>query len=812
MADISVIIDVIGIEDMVGATKAADRMRKEYKHLDRQFNQGKINAQQYSRGIRQVDARIDALTMAQRQAASSSVAMHKNMANGGRIMNQYSGNINVATQKTKRFGAVGMQQVGYQVQDFAVQVQSGTSAMVALGQQGSQLLGIFGPAGAIGGMILAIGTGLAGAFMASRNAAEDATGAFEEADKALEQFNSIAGRLDGNLNTLAASLTEAREEFGEFADEVKEAAEFAARQDINNLVGSINNLEVPNDALGDFKETLDDINRVINSTQVSGGPTGGGMFVTDEAQKATLEALYKDLSDLEEQYGLTTAQAVTLRGALDFGEVDSLSGAAEQAGEALSVLQGLEDASGNIPDSLDPLVPVLTEIQQRTAAFVTTVEEGEEAAERTGEAMRSIQEQANAAGAAYMERLATEEQINRELQNQIDLHYLELQFGKDSANYAREKAEQERQAYIEGLRSDGLNETQVQRLMQQYDALQNINEAISYQAKLTAGAAAQWNAVSGFINQAEQGVVGLTQRFLESAGAAGRIVAVLKTIGSQLQSLGQGLQDLRGLGSGMQGIFTGGGKVVELLGNFMGSDKVGSVAAGLVSAGQDMYNQAIAGGSGGGGGSTGGGAAQAAQEVQKLNDALSETQVLMQDVGKTISQSFGDALMSIVDGSKSAADAFKDMARQILKQAFDMLVVKPIMNSIMGFFGGNQISGPGFGLGNRANFAPPVRPFADGGVVSGAQMFSHSGGLGVMGEAGPEAIMPLKRGKNGKLGVQVEGGSGNVTVENHFHISANGDDSVKRIIQQEAPKIASYTQQQILDQRRRGGAMKQTFG
>ena len=57
-----------------------------------------------------------------------------------------------------------MQQVGYQVQDFAVQVQGGTSALVALGQQGSQLLGIFGPYGAIAGMILAIGTGLAGAF------------------------------------------------------------------------------------------------------------------------------------------------------------------------------------------------------------------------------------------------------------------------------------------------------------------------------------------------------------------------------------------------------------------------------------------------------------------------------------------------------------------------------------------------------------------------------------------------------------------------------------------------------------------------
>jgi Fe2+ or Zn2+ uptake regulation protein len=99
--------------------------------------------------------------------------IQKNAQASGMTINQFGQVANVNTRKMKRFGAVGMQQVGYQVQDFAVQVQGGTSAMVALGQQGSQLLGIFGPYGAIAGMILAIGTGLAGAFMAAKNAGDD---------------------------------------------------------------------------------------------------------------------------------------------------------------------------------------------------------------------------------------------------------------------------------------------------------------------------------------------------------------------------------------------------------------------------------------------------------------------------------------------------------------------------------------------------------------------------------------------------------------------------------------------------------------
>ena len=55
-------------------------------------------------------------------------------------------------------------------------------------------------------------------------------------------------------------------------------------------------------------------------------------------------------------------------------------------------------------------------------------------------------------------------------------------------------------------------------------------------------------------------------------------------------------------------------------------------------------------------------------------------------------------------------------------------------------------------------------PFADGGVVNSPVLFPMRGGTGLMGEAGPEAIMPLARGADGKLGVRGGGSSTNVTV------------------------------------------------
>jgi hypothetical protein len=65
-----------------------------------------------------------------------------------------------AQQRIKRFASVGLQQAGYQVGDFIVQIQSGQNVLVALGQQGSQLAGIFGTGGAVVGAGIAAATAI----------------------------------------------------------------------------------------------------------------------------------------------------------------------------------------------------------------------------------------------------------------------------------------------------------------------------------------------------------------------------------------------------------------------------------------------------------------------------------------------------------------------------------------------------------------------------------------------------------------------------------------------------------------------------
>lgn len=85
-----------------------------------------------------------------------------------------------------------MQQAGYQVQDFIVQVQGGQSALVAFAQQGSQLAGAFGPGGAVFGAIIALGSVLAGVLITSLNGGKNAMDALKDAAEAMDKVINVS--------------------------------------------------------------------------------------------------------------------------------------------------------------------------------------------------------------------------------------------------------------------------------------------------------------------------------------------------------------------------------------------------------------------------------------------------------------------------------------------------------------------------------------------------------------------------------------------------------------------------------------------
>jgi phage-related minor tail protein len=140
-----------------------------------------------------------------------------------------------------------------------------------------------------------------------------------------------------------------------------------------------------------------------------------------------------------------------------------------------------------------------------------------------------------------------------------------------------------------------------------------------------------------------------------------------------------------------------------------------------------------------------------------------------QEVG-SLASGFSGGLRRAFDGvvfdGMKLSDALKGVARSMSETVFNT-AMKPVQNAVGGFLanGVNALLSGAMPFANGAAFSQgQVIPFAKGGVVSQATSFPMRGGTGLMGEAGPEAIMPLARGPDGRLGVQAAGRARPVTV------------------------------------------------
>ena len=163
-----------------------------------------------------------------------------------------------------------------------------------------------------------------------------------------------------------------------------------------------------------------------------------------------------------------------------------------------------------------------------------------------------------------------------------------------------------------------------------------------------------------------------------------------------------------------------------------------------------------------------------------------ETQSLSRSMSGGLRRAFDQAIFGGGKLSTVFRDLATNMSRSILNSALapvQQAVGSGISSAITGGIGSL------FGFANGGAFsAGRVRAFAKGGVVGGPTVFPMRGRTGLMGEAGPEAIMPLTRGSDGSLGVKAEGGSGGVNVT--INIATKDADSFRRSQSQVSAAIA----------------------
>jgi tape measure domain-containing protein len=224
----------------------------------------------------------------------------------------------------------------------------------------------------------------------------------------------------------------------------------------------------------------------------------------------------------------------------------------------------------------------------------------------------------------------------------------------------------------------------------------------------------------------------------------------------------------------------------------------------------------------------------------KLRQVLEQSVIDAKDFGKQFGKSFQDGIKSMGDlagnlGSSFAsafegmADQltefvttgkanFRDFAASVLKDISRMIIRYAIFNAVRGILNAfNPAAALGSSAANVAQYAPlnakgnvyaqnGIQAFARGGIVNGPTLFPFAKGIGLMGEAGPEAIMPLRRGRDGNLGVMSSGG-GTTNVVVNVDASGSkveGDQSQAKAL---GNAISAAVQSELVKQKRPGGLL-----
>jgi len=186
-------------------------------------------------------------------------------------------------------------------------------------------------------------------------------------------------------------------------------------------------------------------------------------------------------------------------------------------------------------------------------------------------------------------------------------------------------------------------------------------------------------------------------------------------------------------------------------------------------------------------------------------------------------KSMEEALFNLATtGKMNFKSLIQVMLQQITRLIIQLHVLKPLMGMLgVGSLGGGTPAGVGVGdAGWGADIGVAAKGgawnrgtqfFAAGGVVSAATAFGMAGGkMGVMGEAGPEAIMPLKRDSKGNLGIVAQGGGGGLNIGS-INISVQGgqtnDETGKVVSQAVVNAMRGIARSEISSARRTGGIL-----
>ena len=746
------------------AKDSASVFQQEAANLERlrqKYDQGHVAMEIYSKELNDLAMarRLDVITAKEQKAAIERLNVATKQ--GTVVSAEYGGAAGQMGRRMSRSGVM-VQQAGYQVGDFIVQVQSGQNPMVAFGQQATQMAGTltmlggkFILWGTILGVVIPLATALGAALMRTRKGAKDAADDVETFEEKLKSAREQIKGTEEDLRLLRSAFSEAFQLT--LSDQVEE--EVAALKvlqdeliDLQNapqkrniagnprILAKKKEIEAQEEVVRLAREELNASGQVLKDTETLTKVReilARAAEVTAERAERARQA-QQDYNDLVTETARSqTHQLTALQNIYALGE-DSVK---------VAKLRAEEEARGlklNVEDTAQYVARALL-LRDEIASI-----------ERKTEGQKAFDASVKAAAASYDRLVNQSSSLDVEIAK-VDAQIKALKNNTDVATAA----------YIAGERAKITSTYETTRAL----AVQNNNMILLAQNAIA------YSEALGKLDTLE----GLKFDFAElsddgsSGGGGGSKTNPAEEFAKYLEGLKQQAEIE--------------GKLVGLFGEKRDVEKA-------ILEAQYKYGPKIMDRRDGELRAT---LMQIDAEKERQR-VLEEAQAEQQSIADTLKSSMSDAFMSMVEGTKSFKDAMKDMARAVIKQLYDVLVVQRMVGS---FNAKDPSSSTGIaGLLGKALFS------FDGGGYTGSG--PRSGGMD--GRGGYLAMLHPRETVVDHTKAGSAGGGESVTVQQTFNFSANGDDSVKKIIAQAAPSIANMAKQSVMDARRRGGAMKNTFG
>jgi len=605
--------------------------------------------------LQAIDRATAPLKAVQAQVGATAKSVDAASASMGRFAQQ-SG---LANRETQRFFRGALQQAGYQMGDFAVQVANGTNGVQAFGQQAAQMAGVFGPFGAVLGAVIALGSALYVAF--------------DRATSASDTMSNSAARQAMAMMDLGKAIEATTQQLDEYRFGGSAAA-FAENeiQNIKSEIAGVNNL-------------IAALTANIESAKTSSA-IDAALIAKDMAEEE-VRALEKSLTSLQ-------AKLATL---------EALNEAQRMLNGGLSVQAGI--SAGLVYDK---------QVELRAA---------KEAAKAAEQAAITDRYRTDVFHALAGETASVSMHMSEAFKSGLGLSQIDVSSGiAAAANSAARLA-----------KDLGISLGAAQKMLQ-----------LGYQGsgrlvldprdpRYNEGAAMRASNF-GFTYDRSYGN-DTASAASRGAGGAGGVGAMdpLKRLREQIDLERQ----LIGMTEAKQ-------QVIKSLGDDW-----------------QKYDMSVIDGM-----------AQQISEMEKFKQ-----------IGSTIKESFSKAFMSMVDGTKSVKDAFKEMARNIIMELYEVLVVKQLVAGVTGAFGkAFPVLGKALGF------------MADGGTMQANRPY-------MVGERGPELMVPGRSSAvipNDRLG-----GGGAVIVNQTINVSTGVQQTVRAEIKSLMPQIADSAKAAVFDAQRR---------